>query len=349
MAFENTPWWSNLVTALIFLIVGAATVLYMKQPAAAPTGPKTPSGIGALAVDTLTYTPHILMLFGLLADMLTYQGVYSIASLIGLLSLAGNFVLQWFWLGASDFWTKLSDLATKKSAPAAAPAPAPAAAPKNPPGAGTGLNLLAFGGSRGGGKAGEFFGSYDGCDFQGVGGIPTPQNRFTLRSPYAPQTLVFTATVFSYYIFDLIQNRGWKNATAAIVVFVVLFGGQIAAIGDCTAQGEPSKPWKALISFVEGLLFGGIGYGVVQSYAPSFLPSTVVSPFPTKTASDLKPGPNGGLVDESGNPYVCMANGQCYPDLSTAESRKAFASIAAESLGTGAPATPEDCAADTTS
>jgi hypothetical protein len=344
MAFENTPWWSNLLTALIFLIVGAATVLYMKQPAAAPTGPKTPSGIGALAVDTLTYTPHILMLFGLLADMLTYQGVYSIASLIGLLSLAGNFVLQWFWLGASDFWTKLSDLATKKSAPAAAPAPAPAPAPagasKPPPGAGTGLNLLAFGGSRGGGKAGQFFGSYDGCDIQGLG---------VLRSPYAPQTLVFTATVFSYYIFDLIQNRGWKNATAAIVVFVVLFGGQIAAIGDCTAQGEPSKPWKALISFVEGLLFGGIGYGVVQSYAPSKLPSTAVSPFPTKTASDLKPGPNGGLVDESGNPYVCMANGQCYPDLSTAESRKAFASIAAESLGTGAPATPEDCAADTTS
>jgi hypothetical protein len=53
------------------------------------------------------------------------------------------------------------------------------------------------------------------------------------------------------------------------------------------------------------------------------------------------------MVDAAGNPYVCMPNGQCVPDLSTTESRKNFADLAGEMLGTGKAAVPSDCSANT--
>lgn len=319
---KDTPWWSNLLAVLLTAIVSVLGTLYAMRPSA-PGTPSTPS-VGSFFTDTLTYIPHIMLLFGILADMFTYQGVYSIPSLIGLLSIPLNFVMAYFWTGVSDFFAKISQVLTM--------GPAAPAAPVNPRAGTPGRNVLS-----GGGGLGDFFRNYDGCDVQGFS---------SLHSPFAPQTLVVTATVFSYYIFDLIQNRGWTNASAAIVMFVVLFGGQVASIGNCAANSsEPGRGLKALAAFAEGLLFGGVGYGVVQSYYPGRLPSTAVSPFPKKTAEDLKPGTNGTFTDEAGNPYICLPNGQCYPDLSTMESRKAFADIAAENLGTGSPAVPADCAA----
>ena len=317
--YADTPWWSNLLAVLITAIVSVLGTLYAMR-VRTPGAPATPS-VGSFFTDTLTYIPHILLLFGILADMFTYQGVYSIPSLIGVLSIPLNFVMAYFWAGISDFFSKIAEVLKMGPAP-----------PANPRGAVPGRNILS-----GGGGLGEFFKNYDGCDVQGFG---------ALHSPYAPQTLVVTATVFAYYIFDLIQNRGWTNASAAIVMFFVLFGGQIATIGNCGAnEEEPGRGLKALAAFVEGLLFGGIGYGVVQSYFPGRLPSTAISPFPKKTAEDLNPGTNGTFADENGNPYICLPNGQCYPDFSTTEARKAFADIAAENLGTGSPAVPADCAA----
>jgi hypothetical protein len=317
--YADTPWWSNLLAVLITAIVSVLGTLYAMR-VRTPGAPATPS-VGSFFTDTLTYIPHIMLLFGILADMFTYQGVYSIPSLIGLLSIPLNFVMAYFWAGISDFFSKISQVLTMGPA-----------APVNPREAIPGRNILS-----GGGGLGEFFKNYDGCDVQGFS---------ALHSPYAPQTLVVTATVFAYYIFDLIQNRGWTNASAAIVMFLVLFGGQVFAIGNCAVNDEePGRGLKALAAFAEGLLFGGIGYGVVQSYFPGRLPSTVISPFPKKTAEDLKPGTNGTFSDENGNPYICLPNGQCYPDLSTTESRKAFADIAAENLGTGSPAVPADCEA----
>jgi hypothetical protein len=318
---KDTPWWSNLLAVLLTAIVSVLGTLYAMRPGT-PGTPSTPS-VGSFFTDTLTYIPHILLLFGILADMFTYQGVYSIPSLIGLLSIPLNFVMKYFWAGVSDFFAKISDVVTMGPAP-----------PTNPRAGVAGRNVLS-----GGGGLGEFFRNYDGCDVQGFS---------ALRSPYAPQTLVVTATVFSYYIFDLIQNRGWTNASAAIVMFVVLFGGQVASIGNCTTSGsEPGRGLKALAAFAEGLLFGGVGYGVVQSYFPGRLPSTAISPFPKKTVDQLKPGPNGTFTDDAGNPYICLPTGQCYPDLSTTESRKAFADIAAENLGSGSAAVPADCEAKT--
>lgn len=326
----DTPWWASLTGILLTFFVTMFGVFYAMAKAgytrvatsSTTTGVTAPLGIMTLFTDTLTYVPHIMLLFGVLADMLTYQGVYSIPSLIGVFSIVLNYAMKFFWMGVSDMFVKLSDFFTTKSGETG---------PANPRAAVSGRNILSGGG--------KFFEQYDGCSVQGMS---------WLRNPYAPQTLVFTATVFSYYIFDLIQNRGMTNATAAILLGAVLFGGQAWAIGSCAqSSDEPSRLVQIIASLTEGLLFGGVGYSVVQAYFPGRLPSTAVSPFPKKTPEDLTPSGSGGFKDADGNPYVCLPNGQCYPDMSTAESRTAFASIAAANLGTGSPAVPEDCPAST--
>lgn len=344
----DTVGWS-LGIVFTFVLTLAGTLYGMSKagykrvgtPTATGPGVAAPPGAVSFFVDTLTYIPHIMLLFGVLADMLTYQGVYSIPSLIGLISILLNYVMKFFWVGVSDVFVKIKDLFFGKPggnsvgevAAAAASAvglgSGPPSKPANPRAGIAGRNVLSGGG--------KFFEDYDGCSVQGLS---------FLRNPYAPQTLVFTATVFSYYIFDLIQNRGLLNATATIVLGAILFFAQAAVIGNCNqSTDEPSRVTQVIASIAEGMLFGGVGFSVVQSYFPGRLPSTAVSPFPKKTPEDLTPSANGGFKDADGNPYVCLPNGQCYPDLSTKESRTAFASIAAANLGTGAPAVPEDCAA----
>lgn len=317
----DTPWWSNLVGVLVTFVVTLLGTLYLMG-----RGTQLPSstgsfGVSTFFVDTLTYIPHILLLFGVLADMLTYQGVYSIPSLIGVISVLANFGMKFFWAGVGDMFVTISRVISTRTADI----------PVNPRADVPGRTILS------GGAGGDFFKQYDGCSIQGLD---------FLRNPYAPQTLVFTATVFSYYIFDLLHNRGVGNATATIVLACVLFAAQAAVIGSCAqSDDEPSRVLQIIASLSEGLLFGGVGYSVVQAYYPGRLPSTAISPFPKKTADQLSPGPNGTFKDESGNPYVCLPSGQCYPDLSSTESRTAFASIAAANLGTGAPAVPENCSA----
>jgi hypothetical protein len=315
--YADTPWWSNLLAVLLTAIVSVLGTLYAMRPAT-PGGPSQPPVILSFFKDTITYIPHILLLFGILADMFTYEGVYSIPSLIGLLSIPANWLMQFFWTGILGVYNQLAGIIATQPA-----VPVP----------------IARGTQVGGGGVGEFFRDYDGCDVQGFSG---------LRSAYAPQTLVVTATILAYYIFDLIQNRGLKNATATIVLGIVLYAAQTFVVGSCAANAtEPGTALKSLAALAEGLLFGGIGFATVQYVDPARLPSSAISPFPKVSRSDLKPGPGGTLTDTNGNPYVCMPNGQCFPDLSTAESKKAFADIAAKSFGSGSPAVPADCPATT--
>ncbi len=315
----QTPWWTNLVAILVTAVVTIPTTWYIVSPKKDPATPSQRfSGAFGLVKDTLTYIPHVLLLFGVLADMFTYQGVYSVSSIIGIVSIGLNALMQYFWTGITDGFTKLQTLISST------PAPPPPSRP------------TVIGRQFGGGK---FFNEYTGCALQGFEKI---------GSPYAPQTLVITASIFSYYMFDLIMNRGWVNSAATITLFVVLFGAQAFSIGDCGGTDYGFSGWKAaLAALAEGLLYGGTSYGIVQTYYPGSLPSSAISPFPRKRAEDLKVGPNGKYTDSAGNEYICLANGQCYPDLSSQESRKAFAEMAAQSMGTGTPAVPENCSANT--
>lgn len=317
-----TPWWSNLLAVLITAIVSVLGTLYALRPSA-PGGPVT-SSIGSFFKDTITYIPHILILFGVLADMFTYEGVYSIPSLIGILSIVANWVMKYFWAGIEEFIGKALEVLKWKLGQGPAPAV------PNPRAAVPGRNIIS------GGGLGEFFRDYDGCNVQGFSWA---------KSKYAPQTWVITATIFSYYMFDLIQNRGWTSAAATIVIFLLSFVAQVMVVGDCDADpSEPGVAAKAIASFIEGIFFGGTSYAIVQAYAPGRLPSSAILPFPKLGPGDLKPGPNGTMLDDNGNPYVCLPTGQCIPDLSSMESRKNFANMVSQSIG-GGPVDVPNCPA----
>lgn len=328
--YPDTPWWSNLITAALTAVVCILGTAYaLRDPSKASTLPELPPA-ASLAVDTITYIPHILLLFGVLADMFTYQGVWSIPSLVGLLSIFFNYLMQYFWKGIREIFYAGNEVINVKGA---APSEDRVSDPK--------VNTMGLlGGKKKGGadiSPPVFFMNYDGCSVQGFKGLSTE---------FAPQTLVVTATVFCYFIFDLVRNRGWLNSAASIVMFGVFYAMQVGILalkGDCPIPPNSIKPaytniQQAGMAFFEGLVFGGSAYGIVQTYYPNRLVSSVISPFPTRSKADLTMGPDGNMYDSDGNPYVILPNGQAVPNLSTSQSRDSFAKLAGDNLGTGLPA-----------
>lgn len=325
--YPDTPWWTNLVTAIVVATVSILGTAYAFGGVGGPGGvPQIPPA-AAIAVDTITYIPHILLLFGVLADMFTYQGVWSIPSLVGLLSVFFNYFMQYFWKGLQELWNTGKEVGNVGSSSEQAKAYEASQASKGQT-------------SVGRGKGGAimppaFFKNYDGCSVQGFEGW---------RTDFAPQTLVVTATVFCYYIFDIVRNRGWMNALASILMFgffYIMQTGVLVMMGGC--GGPYGNFAQAAMAMFEGLVFGGSAYGIVQTYYPNRLPSAVISPFPTKNKSELTMGPDGRMYDSDGYPYVVLPNGTAVPDLSTAQSRDAFAQLAGQNLGTGTPAKPDSC------
>jgi hypothetical protein len=296
--YPDVPWWAVLITAFVFAIVGVLFGVYgMKSVPEVSGVPMTGSSI---IVDTISYMPHILLLFGVLTDMFTLDGVWSIPSLVGILSIFANYVFQYFWKGIDEL-VKTGKEAVAKASTATTPQ-------KQTGGA-------------------DLFKGYTGCNVQGFG---------SFSSSYAPQTLVVTATVFSYYCFDLVGNRGWINSIPAILAFFIVYGGEVAVIDFQNPNGcseGASAITGGIRALFEGLLFGGISYGIVQTYAPTRLPSSTISPFPRKSLSDLSPGPDGKMYDADGFPYVVMPNGQAVPDMSTAAAQAAFGGLVGTATG----------------
>lgn len=339
--YTDTPWWSNLLAVVITFVVTLVGTVYAITSSGARGVPGPPSGIGAFFKDTLVYIPHALLLYGVIADMLTNEGVYSIGSLVGVLSLFVHFLFKFVWKGTFEVADKVMNALTKTTAApenprASRPGAKAISSPDVPRNLLTSSPLVNTTPKLGGAKAGSFFASYTGCDIQGFEWA---------HSPYSPQSLVIIATIFSYYGFDLIKNRGASNSVATIMLGLVFFVTQLFLAGDCTLPTDPQPPtprvYQAILSAIEGLFTGGISYSVVQMYFPNRLPSSTISPFPRMTPNMLK----DGKFDAAGNPWVCVG-GVCYPDMSTTEARKSFAEIAAASTGNGQRATSEDCPAN---
>lgn len=324
MAAE-VPWWSNLVAILGTAAVSVlGTVYFLKGSAPGAPAAEGPPGFGSFFKQILTYLPHIMLLFGVLADMFTTQGgVYSIPSLVGLLSLPISFGLKYLWAGVAETIgyivqlvgmrksanaaattkaaeaaaataTKIAEAATSGVGTAARPKPRLAAQLKE-------LGPVVEGPRQKGGA------DYDGCTVYGFQKI---------QSPYSAQTLVVTATIFWYYILDLMINRGPASAGVSIGVFIALFIGEMFLIGECGGLDVKINRWlKGVISMAEGLFIGGTSYAIVQAYFPTRLPSGMIPTTPRVSVDSLTPNSDGTLVDpDSGLSYV-MVNG--VPTLNT--------------------------------
>ena len=312
---DDIPWWSALVSLLIGMGV---TFLFFRPPSiSGPISINAAPGLGDLMTDFLSYIPHVLLLFGVLADIFTMDGVYSIPSLIGLLSIPLNYVFKYVWLGVETTVGSIMSLAT--AGPEAAVETAAAIRS-------TGAKMRDILPATAPGQAYVGGGStFDGCSFQGIG----------LNSEYAPQTLVVTATIFSYYVFDLVVNRGWEDAALTIVTFALFFGAETWAIRKCADMSDGILS-KALAALVEGVTFGGAGFLAVLSLNKNQLPSAVMKRHMPKAGKK-------GSKDVAG----LIAAGTDMGAVGSVGAAAAAVNPLA-TAGTGAPAAAGGCPAGTT-
>ena len=276
---KDVPWWGALILAILTAIVSVIATLYWVK-GTRPSVPGAPPGVGVLFTDIITFLPHILILFGVLADIFTLQGVYSIPSLIGLASIPIHYVLQFLWTGVAGLIGDIYKMAMTTPEAAAAAKP------------------LFTGTSTKPGMAGGAMSAWAGCEVYGFEG---------LKSPYAPQGLVVTATIFWYYLIDLWSNRHGLDSTATALAFPLFFGLQVMQLKTCDDLAG-SIAIKSLIALAEGLLIGGSGYGIVQASAPNRLPSSVLPQGPS--LSSLTKNAAGEYVDAEGNVYIIGPDGR---------------------------------------
>ena len=294
---KDVPWWGALILAILTAIVSViATLYYVKGSTPIPGAPP---GMGVIFTDAITFLPHILILFGIFADIFTLQGAYSIPSLIGLLSIPIHYALQFLWTGVAAMIGDIMKLIAtvpggeagkgislpnlfKKKEPTAVASAVPVATDS---GAGTGL--------KGGAMSG-----WNGCEVYGFE---------SMKSPYAPQGLVVTATIFWYYLLDLSMNRNPLDTIATALAFPLFFGLQVWLLKSCENFGE-SIIIKSVIALVEGLIIGGSGFGIVQASIPDRLPSSVLPTTPR--LSSMTKNADGSYTDSNGNQYIIGPDGR---------------------------------------
>jgi hypothetical protein len=294
----DVPWWGALILAILTAIVSViGTILFLRGGAAAVPG--APPGVGMIFTDIVTFLPHILIVFGIFADIFTLQGAYSIPSLVGLLSIPIHFMMQFLWSGAAGFLGDLYKLINT--------APLPKTPP--PPATSTGTNVASTGKSTFdedvktilGGTRGGAMSAWRGCEVYGFE---------KLISPYAPQGLVVTATIFWYYLLDLWVNRDGLDSIATALAFPLFFGIQVSLLKTCENFGE-SVVIKSIIALAEGLIIGGTGYGIVQATIPDRLPSSVLPKVPR--LSTMKKNADGTYTDSNGRIYIVGPDGVPIP------------------------------------
>lgn len=299
----DVPWWGALILAILTAVVSVIGTLYYIKGTA--TVPGAPPGMGMIFTDAITFLPHILILFGVFADIFTLQGAYSIPSLVGLLSIPVHYGLQFLWTGVAAMLGDIYKLITtvpagtpegksafsftnplfkKKEPPASAAIPLISGVPTDS-GAGTGLK-------------GGAMSAWNGCEVYGFE---------SLKSPYAPQGLVVTATIFWYYLLDLWMNRHGLDSVATALAFPLFFGLQVWLLKTCE-NFEESIAVKSAIALVEGLIIGGTGYGIVQASVPDRLPSSVLPTVPR--LSSMTRNPDGSYTDSEGNEYIIGPDGR---------------------------------------
>jgi len=270
---KDVPWWGALILAILVSIVSVVGTLYYLKP---PDVKNPATGFGPLLNDSITFLPHILILFGVFADIFTMQGAYSIPSLVGICSILINFLMKFVLDGVNAVVGDLATLVKSRREATAAADAAPST-----------------GGFRGGAMT-----AWDGCEIKGFE---------SFKSDYAPQGLVVTATIFWYYLLDLMVNRNPLDSVLTWLAFILFFGLQAMNLKDCEKMRE-SFFVKTFIAFAEGFVVGGIGYGIVQTTIPTRLPSAILPQGPNITS--LTKQADGTYKDSVGNEYIVGPDGR---------------------------------------
>ena len=298
---KDVPWWGALILAILTSLVSViATIYYLRGSALAVPG--APPGLGLIFTDAITFLPHILILFGVFADIFTLQGAYSIPSLIGLLSIPLHYVFQFLWSVVAAFIGDIMKLiATVPAGESGKGISLPNLFKKKEPAV---ASTPLFSGTDTGASVGRApvtggaMSAWNGCEVYGFQ---------SLQSPYAPQGLVVTATIFWYYLLDLSMNRNPLDTIATALAFPLFFGLQIWQLSSCEKFSE-SVAAKSAIALVEGLIIGGTGFGIIQSSIPDRLPSSVLPTVPR--LSSMTKNPDGSYTDSDGNEYVIGPDGR---------------------------------------
>jgi hypothetical protein len=250
-------------------------------------------------------------LFGILADIFTLEGVYSIPSLVGLTSIPLHYVLQFLWTGVAAFLGDVYKMAM--TAPETASAAVPLFSGTN-----TGANVGNAPRTVGGAMS-----AWSGCEVYGFE---------SLKSPYAPQGLVVTATIFWYYLLDLSMNRNPLDTIATALAFPLFFGLQVWQLSSCEKFSE-SVAIKSAIALAEGLIIGGTGFGIIQSSIPDRLPSSVLPTVPR--LSSMTKNPDGSYTDSDGNEYIIGPDGRPVSKKFLASATNPILNSSGSSLGAG--------------
>lgn len=312
-------WWQSLLLAFSCTLAGLIAAYSAMSGVGVPGAPDVSWGR-----DLLKLTPHALLLFGLMADAITYNGVYWTSTIVGLSAAGLHITLETIM---NSFITLMGNIFKNiMSATGTSSSEGAAATPKT----GGGRFRMTGGGN------------YDGCSVTGAEpGIP--------KGFRTAQTLVVTVSVISYFFFDLWFNRGIINGLGTLVVGILLLIGQAMAISP-TCFPDANKEERTITSGVlYAMLFGtmiGSGfYSFFQAFYPMYLPSTVIplQNYEAQLASISSTGfvyvPGQGLVSvNSPAGQQALANGTA---MSPDDMSKAL--DATGTLGTGKEGEEKKC------
>jgi len=297
-------WWQSLILAFACTLAGVIGAV-----AASTGGTTLPNGeISSWATDLLKLIPHAMMLFGLMADAITYDGVYWTSTIVGLSAMPLHGTLESVLSGLGKVFERITS-AGSTAKPAAAAA--------------------AGGGPR------MFGGGFSGCSI--MGGDLDPIHKTS-------ESLVVTAAIVSYFFLDLWLNRGMINALGILVVGIVLMGGQAVSINECFTKQSKSLTAGVLYALLFGVIIGGSWFSFFQAFYPMYLPSTVIPLSNTITNLNVTDTgfvyvPGVGLVSSSSPAgQQAIAQGKA---LSPDEMSQALETTG--TVGTGAPGQASTC------
>jgi hypothetical protein len=230
-------WWQSLLLAFACTLAGVIGAVMATTQQLDAKGMAVSSWVN----DLLKLVPHALMLFGIMADAITYNGVYWTSTIVGLSAMPLHGQLEYILNGLVILFEKMM---------AGLSGPAPADTAKG------------AGGMRGGSD-------FTGCGI--MGGTIDPTHR-------TAESLVVTASIISYFFMDLWLNRGIINALGVLTLGILLMGGQAMVISKCFDGFDPNKSLTAgvLYAMVFGVIIGGSYFSFFQSFYPIYLPSTVI-------------------------------------------------------------------------